>query len=98
MPFRPFVVRLAGVDLSPNMAELARSKGIYDRLAVCDIMTFLAGEAFRHASRSHPLQPMWFAYFADIVPVVAAERASLAPGGLLAFTVETPCRRRYYPR
>ena len=39
--FRPFVDRLAGVDLSPDMVAQARGKSIYDRLAVGDISAFL---------------------------------------------------------
>ena len=35
--FRPHVDWLAGVDLSPKMIEVARAKGLYDRLAVADI-------------------------------------------------------------
>jgi predicted TPR repeat methyltransferase len=87
VPFRPFVGVLAGVDLSPNMAELARGKIIYDRLAVGDIMAFLASEA----AKTHHLvlAADVFAYFTDLAPVVAASAHVLAAGGLLAFTIET---------
>ncbi len=78
---------LAGVDLSPNMVELARGKKIYDRLAVGDIMTFLADET----TNTHDLvlAADVFAYFADLAPVISASASALAPSGLLAFTVET---------
>jgi predicted TPR repeat methyltransferase len=87
VPFRPFVDRLAGVDLSPNMVELARDKKIYDQLAVSDIMTFLAGEA--PGGHHLILAADVFAYFADLAPVIAASARGLAPDGVLAFTVET---------
>ena len=44
--FRPHVDWLAGVDLSPKMIEVARAKGLYDRLAVADI-----GAASRRTGR-----------------------------------------------
>jgi predicted TPR repeat methyltransferase len=87
VPFRPFVDQLAGVDLSPNMVEMARGKNIYDRLAVGDIMTFLQGEA--DARRHLVVAADVFAYFADLAPVISASKRVLAAGGLLAFTVET---------
>ena len=87
VPFRPFVDQLAGVDLSPNMVELARGKNIYDRLAVGDIFSFLASEA---AGTHHlVIAADVFAYFADLAPVIAAGTRTLAANGLLAFTVET---------
>lgn len=87
VPFRAFVDKLAGVDLSPNMVELARGKKIYDRLAVGGIMTFLADET----TNPHELilAADVFAYFGDLAPVISASASALAPGGLLAFTVET---------
>src|SRR3954468_4496267 len=39
--FRPHVDWLVGIDLSPNMIEQTRRKGIYDRLVVGDIAEFL---------------------------------------------------------
>ena len=86
-PFRPLVKTLIGVDLSPNMVELARRKDIYDRLAVGDIVTFLASEPAHTCDLV--LAADVFAYFADLAPVIAACSRVLAPGGVLAFTVET---------
>jgi len=87
VPFRPFVDQLAGVDLSPNMVELARGKNIYDRLAVGDIMAFLESEADAH--HHLVLAADVFAYFADLAPVISASARVLTASGLLAFTVET---------
>src|SRR5205809_617462 len=43
--FRPYCDWLAGVDISSGMVELARVKGLYDRLVVADLMEFLATES-----------------------------------------------------
>jgi predicted TPR repeat methyltransferase len=87
VPFRPFVDRLAGVDLSSNMVELARRKNIYDRLVVGGIMAFLEHEP----AQAHQLvlAADVFAYFSNLAPVIAASTRALAANGLLAFTVET---------
>ncbi|HEY1542457.1 MAG TPA: methyltransferase [Xanthobacteraceae bacterium] len=87
--FRPFVATLAGVDLSKRMVEAAQAKGIYDRLDVADVVQFLQVEA--HEKRQHALivAADVFAYLAWLPPVVGAAARALAPGGLLAFTVET---------
>ena len=42
--FRPFVDRLAGVDLSPAMIAQARER-LYDRLVTGELEDFLADEA-----------------------------------------------------
>ena len=78
---------LAGVDLSPKMIEEARRKGLYDRLAVSDIMPFLAEQP---ADSAHlVIAADVFAYIADFADVCAAVARVLAPGGLFGFTVET---------
>ncbi len=41
--FRPLARRLDGVDLSSKMLEQATAKRLYDRLAVGDVVEFLAG-------------------------------------------------------
>jgi predicted TPR repeat methyltransferase len=87
--FRPRVARLAGVDLSDRMVAAARAKGIYDRLETGDLLPFLQGEA--HDARRYDLivAADVFAYLAWLPGVVAAAARVLAPGGFLAFTVET---------
>ncbi len=42
--FRDKARKMTGVDLSPAMIEQARSKNLYDRLAVADLVEFLRGE------------------------------------------------------
>jgi predicted TPR repeat methyltransferase len=84
---RPHVDWLAGVDLSPKMVEVARAKGLYDRLDVGDIAQYLAGQ--QGASAHLIVAADVFAYVADVAEVCAAVARVLAPGGLFGFTVET---------
>jgi predicted TPR repeat methyltransferase len=86
--FRPFVRQLVGVDLSERMVEQAHAKNIYDRLATGDLVQFLQAEA--HAGRRYELIAAAdvFIYLAWLPSVVATAARALAPGGLLAFTVE----------
>jgi len=87
--FRPFVRRLAGVDLSERMVAAAREKNIYDRLEVGDLALFLQAEAREPQPYSLIVAADVFAYTSWLPSVMAAAARALAPGGLLAFTVET---------
>jgi predicted TPR repeat methyltransferase len=85
--FRPHVDWLVGVDLSPKMIEQARKKGLYDRLAVGDIVPFL-GE--QDAASAHLIIAAdVFAYVAVFAAVCAAVARVLGDFGLFGFTVET---------
>jgi predicted TPR repeat methyltransferase len=84
--FRPYCDWLIGVDISPGMVEQARAKGLYDRLAVADLLEFLASEA---GAQNHlVLAADVFVYCSDIAPIAAGVAKVLAPGGLFAFSVE----------
>ncbi|HUI97091.1 MAG TPA: methyltransferase [Xanthobacteraceae bacterium] len=87
--FRACVDWLVGVDLSPAMVARAASKGLYDRLATCDLQSFLAAEVANAARYHLVVAADVFAYLNDLGPVIAAIAGVLAPGGVLAFTVET---------
>jgi predicted TPR repeat methyltransferase len=87
--FRPHVDWLGGVDLSANMVEEARRKGLYDRLHVADIESFLAAQRAADAAFHLAVAADVFAYVGDLPGVCAAVAAVLAPGGLFGFTVET---------
>ena len=87
--FRPHIDWLAGVDLSPKMVEIARAKGLYDRLAVGEIGAFLAGEIADAATHHLVVAADVFAYIPDFATTAGAIARVLAPGGLFAFTVET---------
>ena len=84
---RPHVDWLGGVDLSPKMIEVARQKGLYDKLAVADIAQHLGEQD--DAAFHLVIAADVFAYVADVAGVCAAVKRVLATGGLLAFTVET---------
>jgi predicted TPR repeat methyltransferase len=84
--FRPLSGILVGVDLSPAMVEMARRKAIYDRLVVADMTAFLGNEA---EPADLLIAADAFVYLEDLGPVCSAATGALAPGGLIAFTVET---------
>jgi predicted TPR repeat methyltransferase len=87
--FRPLVRRLTGVDLSERMVAMARMKQMYDRLETGDLVEFLHAEARERHVYALIVAADVFAYFARLPSVLAAAARVLAPGGLLAFTVET---------
>lgn len=84
---RSLADRLDGVDLSPAMLEQAAAKGLYDDLVVGDVVAALAERPGRH---DLILAADVLCYLGDLRPVMAAVAGSLLPGGLFAFTVETP--------
>jgi len=84
--FRAIVGWLSGVDLSPGMVELARLAKVYDALAVGDGVEFLRCEPPGEADLI--LAADVFVYLGDLLPTLSAAARALAPGGLLAFTVE----------
>jgi predicted TPR repeat methyltransferase len=83
----PFSRQLVGVDLSPKMLEKAAAKGIYARLACADIVAMMQGEA----AGSHDLviAADVFVYMGALDDVAREARRLLAPGGLVAFSVES---------
>jgi predicted TPR repeat methyltransferase len=83
--------RLTGIDLSPKMIELARERGIYDRLEVAEISEWLSQTdgQFDLITACDCL-----VYFGDLQPVVTGAARQLKPGGRFAFTME---RDEKYP-
>ena len=82
---KPLAADLTGVDLSPDMIELARGRGVYDRLEVAEITEWLRqdGETFDLIFSSDCL-----IYFGDLNVILEAAAARLKPGGVLAFSLE----------
>ena len=76
--FRPHVDWLAGVDLSPKMIEVARAKGLYDKLAVADIGQYLAEQD--DAAFHLVIAADVFAYVADVADVCVAVEARARAG------------------
>jgi len=85
--FARWIDALVGVDLSPGMIEMARRTGVYGQLHVADMSEFLARESAGGADLV--LVADAFPYVADLSPHCREIARVLAPGGLLAFTVET---------
>jgi predicted TPR repeat methyltransferase len=85
---RPFVERMAGVDLSPAMIAQAAAKDLYDRLVTAELGSFLVAEAANRTLYDLVLAADVFVYVNDLTLIIAAVAHILAPNGLLAFTVE----------
>jgi predicted TPR repeat methyltransferase len=85
--FAKKVDHFIGIDLSPRMIERARATGLYAELEVADMVEGLRGKS--DASADLILAADAMVYVADLAPVLGEVTRVLAPGGLLAFTVET---------
>lgn len=83
---RPHCRRLSGVDLSPDMLEKAREKGVYDDLHQAELTHWLQerkGESFDLIACCDTL-----IYFGDLTDVIRLAVAALKPGGIMGFTLE----------
>ncbi len=82
---RPFARRLVGVDLSPEMSERAKRRGVYDELITSDLVEFFreTPERFDAIVAADTLN-----YFGNLEPVLAAAKFAVRAGGLLVFTLE----------
>jgi predicted TPR repeat methyltransferase len=76
---------MIGVDLSPEMLDLARKREIYDRLEPAEITTWLeeSRELFDLIASCDCL-----IYFGDLHRITAAAARRLKPNGIFAFTLE----------
>ena len=81
------VDHFTGIDLSPRMIERARATGLYAQLEVADMLHGLTGKP--DASVDLILAADAMVYVSDLAPLLAEAKRVLAPGGLLAFTLET---------
>ena len=86
MVLKPISARLIGIDLSPDMIELARKRAIYDLLEVAEITDWLdrTNEHFDLISCCDCL-----IYFGDLKRITAAAAKRLKPGGIFALTTES---------
>lgn len=82
---RPLAARLVGVDLSRGMLERAGALSLYDALEHAELVAWLGGtdERFDLVVCADTL-----CYFGDLDQVLGALARTLAPGGLVLFTVE----------
>jgi predicted TPR repeat methyltransferase len=77
---------IEGIDLSPTMVDAARASGAYDSVLQGDIVSLLQ-QAPRQADLV--LAADVFIYIGALEPVFDALRSAVAPGAILAFSVET---------
>ena len=81
-----FAARLTGVDLSPSMLEVARSRGHYDELRCVDLIEFMHGatpSSFDLITAVDVLN-----YVGSLGPVFEGVARLLRAGGTLAYTAE----------
>lgn len=83
--FRDLARTLAGVDLAPRMIEKARTRNLYDKLLVGDVVLPLEAPG---AAYDLVLAADVFIYIGDLARVFQLSKAALKPGGLFAFSVE----------
>lgn len=76
-----------GIDLSPGMIREARATGLYAELEVADMLDGLRGK--NDASANLIVAADAMVYLADLAAVLVEAKRVLAPGGVLAFTLET---------
>jgi predicted TPR repeat methyltransferase len=84
---------LTGVDLSPEMIELARARNIYDRLDVGEITAWLGRDSETY---DLILTCDCLIYFGDLSPIIGAAAARLKPGGHMALSSELGSRHPYH--
>jgi predicted TPR repeat methyltransferase len=90
--FRQHAARLDGVDLSADMLDRARDRGVYDDLAVGEIVTFLDGR-----SRQYDVLIAGdvLAYFGRLSGVFRSVARASRDGALFAFSVEALRQPRF---
>ena len=90
---RERAAHLAGIDLSPEMIEFARGRGVYDQLEVAEITEWLdqSRAQFDLIAACDCL-----VYFGDLGPVTLSAARRLKPGGCFAFTVERGQRHPFH--
>jgi predicted TPR repeat methyltransferase len=83
LAFKDLAARLDGIDLSPAMIEKARTRGIYNSLAVADIEGGLAKGVYDLLLAADTL-----VYLGDLDVTMRSAAHALKPGGFFLFTVE----------
>ncbi|HEY1209372.1 MAG TPA: methyltransferase domain-containing protein [Terracidiphilus sp.] len=82
---------LVGIDLSPEMIDVARERDIYDQLEIAEITEWLDQT---EGQFDLIVACDCLVYFGDLQPVAALAAGRLKPGGCFAFTTE---RGEKYP-
>jgi predicted TPR repeat methyltransferase len=84
-PLKPFAKTLTGVDLSPNMLEMAASKHLYDELVAMNFVTFLTEKM---AAYDLIVAGDALVYIGDLSALMNAANKALRTNGLFAFNTE----------
>jgi predicted TPR repeat methyltransferase len=85
LAFKPCAVLLHGVDLSPKMLALAKSKNIYDKLTTLDLIEFLNKAELPYDLL---LAADTLNYFGDLTEFFHHSHHALTPTGLILFSLE----------
>jgi predicted TPR repeat methyltransferase len=85
LQLKPLAARMTGVDLSPEMIELARKRNVYDQLEVSEITRWLCAsqDQFDLIAACDCL-----IYFGDLRQVLAPAAKRLKRDGVFAFSLE----------
>ena len=93
MSVRERAAELIGVDLSPEMIELARARNIYDRLEVAEITAWLdQGQSLFDLIISCDC----LIYFGDLGRIAQSAARRLKPGGFFAMSMERGDRHPFH--
>jgi predicted TPR repeat methyltransferase len=95
LAFRDCAAHLAGVDLSPRMLDKALARGVYDELAVGDVVAALMA---RDDHWDLLVAADVFVYLGDLAAVLRAAAHALRPGGRLLFSAEESAGERFVLR
>ncbi|HET9843924.1 MAG TPA: methyltransferase domain-containing protein, partial [Gammaproteobacteria bacterium] len=77
--------KMVGVDISPNMIEVANQKGGYHKLHVEDALNFLAKTQYTY---DLIIAADVFVYFAELHAILSAIGLKLVPQGFCIFSIE----------
>jgi len=88
---RERAAELVGIDLSPEMIELARARGIYDRLEIAEITEWLDQD---QSLFDLIISCDCLIYFGDLSQIARSAARRLKQGGFLAMSME---RGDHYP-
>ncbi len=93
--FRAMTRRLAGVDISSKMIELAQQKNLYDDLKVGEIMDYLTQSTTNYDLL---LAADVLAYFGNLAPLFASIKKRCLKNAYFLFTVEETEQEDYLLR
>lgn len=78
-----------GIDIAPNMVAKAGQRGLYRHLAVGDCLDVMSGSSAFSGPYGLIVAADVFIYIGALEAIFGAMAAHLAPGGLVAFSIET---------